>query len=498
MPEPVLPREAEVLIQKYVSGELTSEEAGRLLGHLKAQPSLGPALLGQMEVDILLRGLTGAVGRHGHPALSAISLFERALVPTEPAPPLVIVASRQRSWGIAWSGVLGLAAALALILGYWLWPDSDNAPRFAKGSPGVEVRRGAEKLSAARRFHLNAGDIVATGPGQTAVIEFAREGTRLKLGGETELRLLDWEKGKHFALSRGRLGAVVARQRAGEPMTVTTPEAEAGVRGTEFSLSSQWEATWLKVSKGTVDLRHRTTGLSQSVSAGQFVVAAQAAEFKLRPTVPGGLEAAVPVEPRVVSTGGDGEWSVGENFVRQSKVSSSPDPKPGGGVQPNPFSWFSREIPAKGSLEVSVQARMDAVVPGAGSTSFADFGFTLILNRKHLSFVCVRNPLGEGMVKLHSFLFGSPPAMEDGEYNDRDRAPLAPQPGQTFQLKARLTRLNPSQVQFQAKAWAQGGHEPTDWQLDAVRNAPVAKPLISLNTRRCACTFTDLRVMLLE
>ena len=57
MHEPIDPREAEVLIQQYVSGELTPEEAARLLAHLKARPSLGETLLGQMEIDLLLREL---------------------------------------------------------------------------------------------------------------------------------------------------------------------------------------------------------------------------------------------------------------------------------------------------------------------------------------------------------------------------------------------------------------------------------------------------------
>ena len=73
MPEPIDPREAEVLIQQYVSGELTPEEAARLLAHLKARPSLGETLLGQMEIDLLLRELSGAPGYDRQPTWSARS-----------------------------------------------------------------------------------------------------------------------------------------------------------------------------------------------------------------------------------------------------------------------------------------------------------------------------------------------------------------------------------------------------------------------------------------
>jgi hypothetical protein len=465
---------------------------------MKAQPSLGAALLGQMEVDILLRGLTGAVGRNGHPALSAISLFEPGLVPIAPARPLVIVASRQRFWGIEWPGVLGLAAALAMILGYWLWPDPDNLPRFAKTSPGVEVRRGGDKLPAVGRFHLNAGDVVATGPGQTAVIEFAREGTRLKMGGETELRLLDWEKGKHFALQRGRLEAVVARQQVGEPLAVATPQAETRVKGTKFSLCSQWDATWLNVLKGEVELRGNLADLWQPVVAGQFAVAAKDVELKARSIGRTGLRAPVPVDPRVVSTGGDGNWEVDGDAVRQSKVSVLPDLKKPRPLDPNPFSWFSRQIPVAGNIEVTAQARLDAVVEDQGPLGNSHFGLTLILDRKHLNFMCERNPIGEGVAKLYSFVLEGSPRLEGGETDRRVSLPLSFQIGQTFQFKIRLTRLSEGQVQLQARVWPRGKPEPAVWQLEAIRNAPPVQPLLEFGTRRCACTFTDLRVMLLE
>ena len=81
MPEPIEPRESEVLIQKYVAGELTTEEADQLLERLKEQPSLGAALLSQMKIDVLLLELTGATGRIEHWAPPVTGASEREFFP---------------------------------------------------------------------------------------------------------------------------------------------------------------------------------------------------------------------------------------------------------------------------------------------------------------------------------------------------------------------------------------------------------------------------------
>jgi hypothetical protein len=498
MLESIEPREAEVLMQKYLSGQLTIEEATRLLRHLKAQPALGSTLLSQMEIDALLREFMGAEVRNDLRTSFANSVLDPALSQTDLPGPTGMTASGRHSWSTTLSCVTGLAAALALVAGYWLWPDPDHLPRLASSSVGVEVRRGQERLPATRKLHLQAGDIIETGPGQSVVVEFAREGTRLEINPEAELNLLNWEKGKRFMLHRGQLKAVVARQPVGEPMVVTTPEAQASVRGTEFSLSSQWDATWLKVLKGAVELRGKPPDSSDSVMAGQFAVAARSVELRARPTSQAGLKVPVPVDPHVVSTGGDGDWMVTENTVRQSRVSRLPDSKPVGPAHQGPYSWFSRRIPVKGNIEVSLQVRLDAAVEELGPLGFTEFGFTLILDRRHLSFLCGRRPSGKGDAKLYSFVLDAPTKVEDGEFDERIRTPLASRIGQTFQLKARLRRLTSNQVQFQGKVWPQGDNEPADWQLEAIRNAPPTQPLISLGTRRCACTFSEVQVVLIE
>jgi len=451
-----------------------------------------------MEIDLLLRELSGAMGLERQPTWSASSVPAPADPLTELPFPTALPASRRHSWSSTALWAAGLAAALALVAGYWAWPDKDNLPRLRRSSAGVEVQRGEERLPATRKLHLQPGDIVETGPGQSAVVEFAREGTRLELGGETRLGLLDLQRGKHFVLHRGKLEGVVARQLPGEPLAVATPQAEASVKGTKFSLSSQWDATWLKVLRGEVDLRSKLADLWQPVVAGQFAVAATNLELKVRSIRQSGLRIPVPVDPRVVNTGGDGNWEVDGNTVRQSKVSVLPDLKRPGPRDRNPFSWFSRQIQAAGNIEVSLQARLDGVVEDPGPLGNSHFGLTLILDRKHFNFMCERNPIGEGVAKLYSFVIEGAPRLEGGETDRRVSIPLSFQTGQTFQFKIRLIRLSEGQVQLQARVWPRGKPEPAVWQLEAIRNAPPVQPLLEFGTRRCACTFTETHVVLIE
>ena len=136
-------------------------------------------------------------------------------------------------------------------------------------------------------------------------------------------------------------------------------------------------------------------------------------------------------------------------------------PKRPGPLDQNPFSWFSRQIPVAGNIEVSVQARLDAVVEDPGPLGNSHFGLTLILDRKHFNFMCERNPIGEGVAKLYSFVIEGSPRLEGGETDRRVSMPLSFQTGQTFQFKIRLTRLSEGQVQLQARVWPRGKPEPS-------------------------------------
>jgi hypothetical protein len=107
--------------------------------------------------------------------------------------------------------------------------------------------------------------------------------TRLDLRPGTTLKLLDWAKGKRFDLRQGKLEASVARQRPFNPLLVRTPNAEARVLGTKFTLTAISNHTSLEVTEGRVRLTRTSDGAAVKVGAGHYAVVAQGTELKALP-----------------------------------------------------------------------------------------------------------------------------------------------------------------------------------------------------------------------
>ena len=72
----------------------------------------------------------------------------------------------------------------------------------------------------------------------------------------------------------GKLEATVARQRPFKPLLVRTPNAEARVLGTKFTLTTTTNRTRLDVSEGSVRLTRASDGAAVKVGAGQYAVVA--------------------------------------------------------------------------------------------------------------------------------------------------------------------------------------------------------------------------------
>ena len=120
---------------------------------------------------------------------------------------------------------------------------------------------------------LQSGDVLRTTENGKAAISFTPERTRLALGPGTELEVLGPSRGKRLRLGSGKLEASVARQRPFRPLVITTPQAEARVVGTEFSLLAAEDATRLEVTEGQVRLTRLGDAASVEVTAGHYAVA---------------------------------------------------------------------------------------------------------------------------------------------------------------------------------------------------------------------------------
>ncbi|MCI0537064.1 MAG: FecR family protein [Verrucomicrobiales bacterium] len=172
-----------------------------------------------------------------------------------------------------WKTAAAMAACLVLAAGFYAaFSTGSIGASFLRSSAEVVVQRGARVIAAQDVSSLRGRDIVKTTWGATAVIKYHKETTRVELGENTELIVENTKNGKRLELVRGQIEAEVAPQRAGQPMILVTPQTEAKVVGTRFSLASQTAATWLKVQEGAVVLTRRADARSITVEQGESVV----------------------------------------------------------------------------------------------------------------------------------------------------------------------------------------------------------------------------------
>jgi hypothetical protein len=201
-------------------------------------------------------------------------------------------AGEEMSWGRRWLPRLvwrelhislrfSLAAAggvcLAL-LGLWFYFQSRPAARFTGLEGQVAVERQGKAVLVTAGQALLPQDVIRVAKESGAVLAWKNEGTRIALAGESEFQLLGQARPRTFALQRGKLQAMVAPQRGGHRLTVRTPQAEASVMGTRFSLEVTATATRLVVSQGAVALRKANPASAAEkspviVRTGQFAVA---------------------------------------------------------------------------------------------------------------------------------------------------------------------------------------------------------------------------------
>lgn len=134
------------------------------------------------------------------------------------------------------------ALALGLIL---LWPAAwaaEPAGKVVRLQGSAEARQGAAIRPLAAGDPVSAGETLRTGPGSRLLVQFA-DGMELTLGGGAEMAVaaFDWNAAQaagkaELALAEGsfllRTGAV--GKLPDHPLTVKTPLASVGVRGTQF------------------------------------------------------------------------------------------------------------------------------------------------------------------------------------------------------------------------------------------------------------------------
>jgi hypothetical protein len=124
---------------------------------------------------------------------------------------------------------------------------------------------------------------VSTTGAVSVEIGFSPEKTLISLQPGTHLQFASISRGKHFHLRLGKLEVSAARQQPFKSMIITTPQAQARVVGTRFTLAVTNNATRLEVTEGKVRFTRAADGKVVAVTAGNYAVAASNYELRALP-----------------------------------------------------------------------------------------------------------------------------------------------------------------------------------------------------------------------
>jgi hypothetical protein len=275
----------ETLTAAYFDERLSASESAGLARVLESDPEKAAQFIEEYEIDRLLR-LRGApteetridtivdqIQRESDPFVR--SVFQAVKQDT-------FARRKQRTFWQNWVEQLFLrpawalvATACLLVIGSaWIFYFRITVGEPSLELPGgasVEIVRGAISTQAWQGFDLRAGDVLKVNGTNDATLSFPPEKTRIQLHPGTELKLVNFSGAKRFVFNTGKLDASVGRQRVFKPMLIRTPQAEARVIGTRFTLTAETNATVLSVAEGKVKFTRLSDGKSVKVSAGHSI-----------------------------------------------------------------------------------------------------------------------------------------------------------------------------------------------------------------------------------
>lgn len=481
----------DALIQAWLEGTLTPEQAAELHRRLTADPTLGGKLAAELRTDGMLREISAAgVPSASHAASAALG---------HSAPQRHV--GRQRFFWLALAAVVALAA-----LPFFLRNTSPVA-QIAAASGAVYIERDGASIPATPGSRLRVGDMLHTTAGATATLAIPGESSRIAVEPHSRLIVRQLEHGKTFDLRYGSLHADIAPQRRDRRLSFVTSRAIATVKGTRFDLIARSGATWLKVQEGEVEFTNVMTEqtLATSVTTGHFAVATVGVAFTSRPYREGErMSAPFDLDFREGFPTGSGWWEPVERGIRQTQVARFPDERQLGDgwidpQKPKVFSFYYLPVRTSGHVRLSAVVDVEAVSPDRnpeGNLNAWRFGFGLRFPKREISLRMTQRPDGGALrtrviaPEWQRFIVHS----TSGE----PAAPFTVKPGGSYQLKWQVRRLGGDRVHLQGKIWPATEPEPAGWTVDTIADGVEGDlSAVNLDTYRAVCSFRDFKAELL-
>jgi len=256
------------LLQAYLDHRLDDAASVALEARLTAEPALAETLVALACEEAIL-----SEWARGVRALQGTSRDDSP--PADPLPAARPVRRRARPWLVIGSAVAAAAAvaALATFLGRPSWDVAAPAALAVL----EEVQGDVYVVSPAGRVPAHAGqelfsghELGTSGDESFAAVKYGDD-THLELGADPRVSF-EGKSGRGVVLEEGVLTGERPGPANGPPMALTTPHADALVRGTHFSFSAARDSTLVEMEEGGVHVTRRSDGKAIDLKAGSVVV----------------------------------------------------------------------------------------------------------------------------------------------------------------------------------------------------------------------------------
>jgi PA14 domain/FecR protein len=259
---------------QYLDGSLDAKDLPELNQCLRSQAGLLDEFAQLLIMDLHLRD----IAREQKAAAAANTKPQR-----QPSRARFSVEELWGSWSLWQLGQLGWRRALALGVGFaavavclFLFAPRGHLaiqPRLADVKGRITIERSGRRWVASSGLRLRTGDRLQLDRQASAMIRYPDEGTWFSIWDLSEVRIQQSENIRMVSLQSGTLSAGVAPRGKPSLMRFTTPQAEVGVSGGEFTLAAGPEATRLEVWAGMVRLTRVEDGAAADVVKGEFALA---------------------------------------------------------------------------------------------------------------------------------------------------------------------------------------------------------------------------------